>query len=103
MGWEMKHPLALRGRDLPNRAGNPWQTAKVIVHKTSGSHALVSLVVTDSQGSKVKDTRLGEVWVPLRDAVGRELSPIQLLLSAVGALAENRPARLAPNPADDPA
>lgn len=97
MSHEMKHPLALRGRDLPDRVGSPWQSVMLIVHKTGGNHCLVSLVVTDRYGSKCKDTRLGECWVVALDSVGRPLPPMQMLAEALSKLVLQPGARLLPD------
>lgn len=100
MSQEKTHPLALRGRGVRNNGTGEWHTASVIVHKTSGTHALVSLVVTAGRGRLLKDTRLGECWVPKADAVGRPFSPAYLLAMALEKLRQQPGARLLPETTD---
>ena len=95
-GEEKKHPLQLRGRGVRNSDPGAYHTAQLIVHKTSGTHALVSLVVTDGRGRQLKDTRLGEAWVPMKDNVGRDHSPYWLLALALEKLRAQPGARLLP-------
>lgn len=101
MSQERTHPLALRGRSVPNREPSDFHTVQLVVHKTTGGHALVSLIVTGGRGRLLKDTRLGECWVPMRDNVGREHSPVWLLALALEKLRTQPGARLLPDATDD--
>lgn len=97
MSWERKHPLALRGRSLPDRGADHWQTVSLIVHRTSEGHSLVSMVVTDNRGNSCKDTRLGECWIPSYDDMGRQHAPYRLLQLALMKLLAQPGARLLPD------
>jgi len=103
MAWELTHPLAPRGRDLPNRAERPFDTVRLVVHRSGPDHFLVSLMVTDHQGNQVKDSRLGECWVPAVDHVGRPQQPYRLLQAALEVLLAQPGARLLPETTDTPA
>lgn len=103
MSWERKHPLQARGRDLPNRGADYWQSCSLVVHKTGEKTCLVSLMVTDARGASVKDTRLGEAWIRSRDELGRPLPPYRLLQLALEILLAQPGARLLPDGYDDPA
>jgi hypothetical protein len=100
MSEERKHPLQLRGRGVPNREPSDFHTVQLIVHKTSGTHCLVSLIVTGGRGRLLKDTRLGECWVPQKDNVGRDHSPFWLIALALEKLRTQPGARLLPEPTD---
>lgn len=97
MSWEKKHPLHIRGRDLPDRGADRYHTVSLIVHKLSEKQCLVSLVVTDSVGNKVKDTRLGECWIRVDDEMGVALPPYRLLQRALEKLLAQPGARLLPD------
>lgn len=101
MGWEIKHPLALRGRDQANRPEDPWETVRLVVHRTGEGQALVSMIVTDNRGHTAKDTRLGECWVDMYDQLGRRHPPYRLLQLALMKLLSQPGARLLPDPTDD--
>jgi hypothetical protein len=100
MGWEKQHPLQTRGRELPNRGADHYQTVSLIVHKTGPTQCLVALVVTDGQGKRCKDTRLGECWIDRLDSVGSPLSPFRLLQSALEKLLAQPGERLLPEGTD---
>jgi hypothetical protein len=100
MSHERKNALSLRGRELPNRGADHWQTTSLVVHKTAGNHCLVSLIVTDRQGNKCKDTRLGECWIVALDRVGRPLSPVHMLHAALEKLLTQPGSRLLPETPD---
>jgi hypothetical protein len=103
MTHELKHPLQTRGRGLPDRGADNFQTIKLLVHKTSEKTCLVSLVVTDAYGNKCKDTRLGECWILSHDEVGRRYPPYRLLVIALEQLLAQTGARLLPETTDTPA
>jgi hypothetical protein len=100
MTAEKKHPLALRGRGVPDKAPGDWHTTSLVVHRTQGGHALVSLLITGGRGRSLKDSRLGECWIPMRDNVGREYSPLWLLSLALQKLHTQSGARLLPEATD---
>jgi hypothetical protein len=58
------------------------------------------MVVTNGRGHMLKDTRLGEAWVPMRDAVGREHSPAFLLGLALEKLLHQPGRKLLPEGTD---
>jgi len=97
MAWELKHPLALRGREIRNSGSAGFDTVRLVVHQTSEGHALVSMIVTDARGGTAKDTRLGECWIPSRDDLGRPHAPYRLLQLALMKLLAQPGARLLPD------
>lgn len=103
MSWEKKHPLQTRGRDLVDRPGSPYQTVTLIIHKTIDHQAIVSLVIQDNRGNRVKDTRLGEVFIRTVDDVGRPWTPYRLCQLALNRLLAQPNRELLPESRNDPA
>lgn len=86
MTHEIHHELARRNRQLPNRDASAYQTVKMVVQRSSRVTAVVSLVFTNAAGQRLTDTQLAFAVISTIDSVGRQLSPLALLVRAQNAL-----------------
>lgn len=91
MSHEMKNPLAMRERRLPERDASRYQTLKLVIQRNSSKSAVVSLMFTTVGGQRLSDTRIACANVLTHHPDGRDLSPLELIEEAVLAIKHASP------------